>query len=203
VQRVSPISTRFVCSVSCSVSRVLVFQVPNMCGHHVSIHYGTPVGSLRASCGEIAGDAQVAYRRHCTGQAVRNAQKHLPTHFGDDCPSRGRAKSRGWLRAQIQTRPAPSSSLAAMPRQVFVLWRMAKVLIVKRIPQSAKFGLFQASSRFREPHHLPQIRRALGSPESARGILAARDAHLKIGPATGPTRRGTRAEVSVESEPLW
>jgi hypothetical protein len=41
----------------------LVFQVPQMCWHHLSVHYGPSVGPLGASCREVARSAKMGKER--------------------------------------------------------------------------------------------------------------------------------------------
>jgi len=94
----------------------MVFQMPQVRWHYVSVHHGSPVGPLGASCPETACPARMGKERHYADQAARYAREDVPAYFGDAGLPRGGAEPRGELRSKIHTRSALCPSMAPMPK---------------------------------------------------------------------------------------
>jgi hypothetical protein len=123
-----PLGACPLCLVWKSSSRDLVLQMPQMRWHHLSVHYGPPVGPLGASYREIARSAQLAGGCRAD-QAARHAREDVPTYVGGTGLPRGGTKAGRELRSKREARSARSPSVATMPKQVCGPWRLATSLI--------------------------------------------------------------------------
>jgi hypothetical protein len=126
MQRMRPARARALCSVFFRPH--LVFHLPQLRRDYLSVNDGPPLGSLCSSGREIARTTWMASGWHRAAQATRDAQEDLSTHFRDARLSRGYPKTGRELRAKIQARSAPRSSVAAVSKQVCRAWWMASPL---------------------------------------------------------------------------